>query len=230
MSHIPKRAKILLLALFAAASLVIVTAVRKFHVKEPEQAAPKPAAEAPKPEIFLEPAAPGSALNIAGDEEFKKHITNSLKLIWLYDRDSFLFIRKSVYQIRKADRTDFRIIDNIPEVLISPDNAYKSITWCAGIIAHQSFHLAGNLTKTAQKTKMIPLPGEKPAKESKPANPAEFKRKTLSSLLDEEAGAGEFQIRVLQKTGAPLSEINPVRKRDSKDFSVSHDGAYSLKP
>lgn len=47
-----------------------------------------------------------SALDIQGSPEFKGRITGALKLIWMADRDTFLFVKKYVYIIRSENKTD----------------------------------------------------------------------------------------------------------------------------
>ena len=174
-----------------------------------------------------------SKLKITGSDGFKRNITESLRLIWLYDKPAFKFIRNNIFEIRSANSTDFVFENRIPVILISDANAYKSSTWCAGIMAHHAFHAYARMLKNrGKKTGVIPpLPGAKVKKAKKVyPNPLGVNYTNLNTIIAVEDKCSDFQIRVLKKIGAPKSEINYIRNRDPRDFSISHDGAYSVNP
>lgn len=177
--------------------------------------------------------APGSGLAIEGSQYFKRQVTRSLKLIWLYDREAFGFVRKYVYVVRSADKTAFGMHAGVPTVFISEANTYKSDAWCAGIIAHHAWHSYFRSASRAadRKRGVPPPPGEKAEWiEKKVPNPLEYDITTLRDITAQEARADEFQLRVLRAVGASRAEINSVSRRDPRDLSVSHDGSYSSKP
>ncbi|MCG2726821.1 MAG: hypothetical protein L6420_11335 [Elusimicrobia bacterium] len=174
-----------------------------------------------------------SKLKITGSAGFERHITQSLQLIWLYDKPAFKFIRENIYEIKSANSTSFVFENGIPVILISDENAYKSLTWCAGIISHHAFHAYARILKNRnEKNKAVPpLPGKKIKKRY------EFRMDfmgidytDLNTIIAVENKASAFQMRVLEKIGAPKSEIRYIKKRNPKDFSISHDGAYSVNP
>jgi hypothetical protein len=194
-------------------------------------AEPPSAGEAP-PALPYEGAIPGSGLAIEGSSFFKRQVTRSLKLIWLYDKDSFNFIRKYVYIVRSGDKTSFVMHEGVPTILISEANTYKSDAWCAGIIAHHAWHSYFRFETLAAKRKreIPPPPGESSERIKNLApNPMRFDLTTVRDIKAQEADADIFQLKVLKAVGASGQEMNSVRRRAAKDLSVSHDGSYSSK-
>jgi hypothetical protein len=170
-----------------------------------------------------------AALEVKGDDNFKSQVTHSLKLIWLSDREDFLFIKKYLSVIRNEDKTEFYLDNGRPVAALSKAQANRSLTWCAGLIAHQAFHSYIKFNSKKKQKVRPPLPGEKDEREFL-VNPAAFDYTSLNSILNMEARACSFQMEVLRKIGAPRREINALVKRAPRDFSVSHDGNYSIKP
>ncbi|MEA3307177.1 MAG: hypothetical protein U9Q34_05290, partial [Elusimicrobiota bacterium] len=150
-----------------------------------------------------------------------------------YDKSAFKFIRKNVFEIRSANSTSFVFEKGIPIVLISDKNVYNSMTWCAGIIAHHAFHAYARIVKNrSKKTKKVPpLPGEKKIKAKKVyPDPLGVDYTGLDTIIAVEKRCSDFQMRVMENIGAPKSEIRYIKNRDPRDFSISHDGAYSVNP
>jgi hypothetical protein len=181
----------------------------------------------PLPEVYN----PGVALDIQGSEEFKDQVTRSLKLIWMADRDTFLFIKKNLSVIRNENKTGFYFDGSgRPVAAISSDHAFRSLTWCAGIIAHQAWHAWYKMSSREKPAAGAPpLPGESPPA-GEAVVPAIMDYKGMDAILYTEDRAFAFQLDVLRKVGAPRSEINLVLRRAPRDFSAGHDGSYSLNP
>ena len=172
-------------------------------------------------------------LKMSGSRGFKRQITEALRLIWLYDKSSFKFVRKYIYEIKSSNSTEFLIENGIPIIVISDKNAYKSVTWCAGIIAHHTFHAYARVVKNrGKKSKIIPpVPGTKSGKVNLDGiNPLAVDFTGLETILAIEDKASLFQMKLLKKIGAPKTEINLIKNRNPKDFSISHDGSYSVNP
>ena len=170
-----------------------------------------------------------SALDIQGSPKFKSQVTGALKLIWMADRETFLFIKKQLYVIRNEDKTDFYLDAGQPVAAVSSAHAFRSMPWCAGIIAHQAFHSFSKLG-ARKKTAFLPPPPGAAAVLKVEANPMSLKYTSLESLLDGEKQASEFQIKVLIATGAKRADVRSVEKRTPRDFTTGHDGNFSLKP
>ena len=184
------------------------------------------------PHVVVPPGqeeAPLLTLDIQGSPEFKSQVTHALKLIWMADRDTFLSIKNSLYAIRNENKTDFYMDNGRPVAAISNDNAFKSLTWCAGIIAHQAWHASYAMSRKKKNSVPPPLPGEKYERKFD-ANPMRVDYKGLDAILEMENQASVFQLDVLKKVGAPRSEAGLVQHRAPRDFTTAHDGNYSLNP
>lgn len=207
---------------------------------KPAQPAPKPAADqsavrtdeggkgvdaARIPEAYD----PKAGMEIEGPPEFKSQVTHALKLVWLADRETFLFLRKHIHIIRNENKTDFYLDNGRPVAAISRDHAFRSLTWCAGILAHQGWHAWYTLARKKKSRAAPPLPGEKDGRVLD-INPARFDYKGLDAILYVEEKASAFQLDVLKKVGAPAGETRRVTRRGPRDFTHAHDGNYALNP
>ncbi|OGR67622.1 MAG: hypothetical protein A2081_00740 [Elusimicrobia bacterium GWC2_61_19] len=199
-------------------------------------AATAPAAEEPAGVVPLsssiplpEAYDPQAGLDIQGSPEFKSQVTHALKLVWLADRNIFLFIRKNLSVIRNENKTGFYTDDGRPVAALSTGQAFRSLTWCAGVIAHQAWHAWNELNAAKKVRRAPPLPGERDGRLPE-ANPASVNYKGLGAVLSAEDRAFAFQLDVLRKVGAPKKETDLVLRRDPRDFTAAHDGSYALNP
>lgn len=172
---------------------------------------------------------PKAGIDIQGSPEFKSQVTHSLKLVWLADRETFLFLKKNLYVIRNETQTGFYMEEGRPVAALSAEHAFRSLTWCAGILAHQGWHAWYTLARKKKNRAAPPLPGEKDERVLD-VNPARFDYKGLDAILYTEEKASAFQLDVLNKVGAPAGETRRVSKRGKRDFRHAHDGNYALKP
>lgn len=194
----------------------------------PDEAASQGTAAARIPDAYD----PKAGLDIQGSPEFKSQVTHALKLIWMGDRETFLFIRNNLSVIRNEMQTGFYMENGRPVAALSNDHAFRSLTWCAGVIAHQAWHAAYTLNKRKQKaprTAAPPLPGEKSDRQVD-ANPMRFDYSGMDAILYVEDRASAFQLETLKKAGAPRRETDPLFRRAPRDFSLSHDGNYAINP
>lgn len=172
---------------------------------------------------------PSAGLEIEGPVEFKSQVTHALKLVWMADRNTFLFIKKNLTTIRNENRTGFYAEPGRTVAALSSDHAFRSLTWCAGVIAHQAWHAWYDLNTRKPRRKAPPPPGQTDTRLPE-ANPAKVDYKGLDAILYTEDRAFSFQLEVLRKTGAPKKETDPVLRREPRDFTSGHDGSYSLNP
>lgn len=173
---------------------------------------------------------PRVAIDIEGSPEFKGQVLSALKLIWAADRDTFMFIKNNLSVIRSQNMTGFYMDHGQAVAAISDANAFRSVTWCAGVIAHQAWHAAYALAKNKNKALPPPPPPGQKADLRVDANPVRVDYHGMDSLLDIEAKAFAFQLDVLRKVGAPRSETRRLLRRKPKDFSLAHDGDYNINP
>lgn len=188
-------------------------------------AVPSPQAQPPARDANT----PGTGIDIQGSPEFKNQVTHALKLIWLADRDTFLFIKNNLYVVRSDNKTGFYRENGVPSASISNDHAFRSLPWCAGVIAHQAWHSWATLNAKKKGVPAPPPPGESD-KRRREMNPAKVNYKGMDAILDSEDRAFSFQLDVMRKTGASKKEIKLVLLRAPRDFSSGHDGSYELNP
>ncbi|OGR43718.1 MAG: hypothetical protein A2X35_08645 [Elusimicrobia bacterium GWA2_61_42] len=194
-------------------------------LQEEPPAAARPRSRLPLPEAYN----PELGLDVQGPPEFKSQVTHALKLIWMADRDTFLFLKKNLSVIRNENKTGFYLDGGRTVAALSSDHAFRSLTWCAGIIAHQAWHAWYELNTRKRTRRAPPPPGEADASVPE-ANPAKLDYKSLGVILETEDRAFAFQLAVLRKVGAPAKETTPVLRRAPKEFTLAHDGSYALNP
>lgn len=198
--------------------------------KAPEEpAAPGPAAGTGAAAGLSETYDSRSGVDIQGSPEFVNQATRALKLIWLSDRETFFFLKRNLFIIRNEDKTGFYLDGGRPVAALSRDHAFRSLTWCAGVIAHQGWHAWYTLTKNKKSRPAPPPPGEKDEREFR-VNHANFDYKGLDAIFYIEDKASAFQLAVLRKVGAPARETGPVLRRAPREFQYAHDGNYALNP
>lgn len=195
---------------------------------KPDDVSTLGAAAARLPEVYD----PKAGLDIQGPPEFKSQVTHALKLVWQADRPTFLFIRTNLAVIRNEMLTGFYLENGRSVAALSRDHAFRSLTWCAGIIAHQAWHAAytqGKKRRKAAGTAPPPPPGEKSERPVE-ANPMVFDYSGMAAILYVEDKSSAFQLDVLKKIGAPARETGPLFRRAPRDFHLSHDGNYAINP
>ena len=172
---------------------------------------------------------PKAGIDIQGSTEFKNQVTHALKLVWMADRETFLFLKKNLYVIRNETQTGFYMEEGRPVAALSTEHAFRSLTWCSGVLAHQGWHAWYTLTKKKKSRIAPPLPGEKDERVMD-INPARFDYKGLDAILYIENKASDFQLEVLKKVGAPARETGRVARRGKRNFEHAHDGNYAINP
>ena len=171
-------------------------------------------------------------LNINSDNQyFRKQVTDALGLIWNIDNGETYnsMIRDKISEIRYDDKTGFDIIDGKYIISISPEHAFRSVTWCAGIIMHQAWHAWYKRQQSGAGKRVPPKPGQK-SNFDYDINPLKTEIVSLDDIFAVEARASAFQLKILQLVGAPASETDLLENRDYKDLSTGHDGSFKLKP
>ena len=172
---------------------------------------------------------PKAGIAIEGSPEFKSQVTHALKLIWMSDRETFFFLKKNLFVIRNETQTGFYMDNGRPVAALSKAHAFRSLTWCSGVIAHQGWHAWYTLTYKKKSRVAPPLPGETDGRQMD-INPMRFDYKGLDAIMYIENKASAFQLDVLKKVGAPAKETGPVSRRRPREFQYAHDGNYALNP
>lgn len=169
------------------------------------------------------------ALDIKGTEDFKSKIKESLRVLWLYDKEgSFRLVRRYVFEIRESNRTMFYWDNEKPIAEVSKEMVdNNSKTYLASVLAHLGWHGYYLTEKKGKNKKDVPLPGKENIDKSF-AMPFGTDFKKLDDLYKVEEEAFKYQLSVLNKINAPQNEQRILKNRDYKDFSPAHDGNYFI--
>lgn len=96
-------------------------------------------------------------VEIRGTSEFQVRVVSALKLLKAQAADAYSIITNEIGVIEQSKRSGMRAWLKPPKFEMADGTAY-SITWCAGSIAHDSFHskLYHDYLREKPKTKQVP--------------------------------------------------------------------------
>jgi hypothetical protein len=193
---------------------------------------------AKRPQTFQDPLAAQSnydqsfksaSFQIKGDRKglFKNQVLLALQMIWENDRPMFNEIKRYVYVIRLGDKTSFEVEEGVPTIVITNKTAFRSVTWCAGAIAHQLF-LARNYFALKQRdlaAGKAAILGRAQLPEQE-IIPIEVNYSDMKSYENFEKQADAYHILILRRLKAPANEISAIINRPPYDYSYTHDGVF----
>jgi len=137
-------------------------------------------------------------VEIVGQEKFIQQVTKAMSLIQENAPDDLELIAKYLRRIEEHDHSGMDASREAPTCQLAPASAYASVTWCAGCIAHEAYH-------------------------SKLSQSPDY----AYGLEQEEEECMAYQLTVLQKIGAPRSELEHLAAQDGKHFDLDGDGEYT---
>lgn len=143
-------------------------------------------------------------IQICGDKAFIEQVERSLRLLREKSPDAFQLTQRFAPRIEQSSRSGMRAYADPPTFDLSPKTANYSDTWCAGSIAHDTYH--SKLYHEYLGAHDGPVPDEE----------WRGKAKELECI--------HFQARVLKDIGAPDYEIDYVSHSDGSHFDLDGDG------
>jgi hypothetical protein len=143
-------------------------------------------------------------VQICGDKDFIEQVERSLRLLREKSPDAFKLTQRFAPRIEQSSRSGMRAYVDPPTFDLSPITANYSDTWCAGSIAHDTYH--SKLYHEYVDAHGGPVPDEEWC----------GKAKELECI--------QYQARVLKDIGAPESEVSYVSKLDGSHFDLNGDG------
>jgi hypothetical protein len=149
-------------------------------------------------QLLLSTRAFGSEIEINGTEKFRGTISNALVLLELKSPEAYKIVTNNIGIIRESERSGMRADERRPVFELNDSSAFYSLTWCASVIAHDSFH--SKLYHDYQKAHSGSVPPD------------------VWIGHDAETKCLEHQVQVLKAIGAPENEINYCSKI-SPDYS-----------
>jgi len=142
-------------------------------------------------------------IEIAGDEKFINQVKAALSLIKSKASDDYVSIKKYIRKIQESYHSGMVANSEIPTFYLTAKSALNSLTWCAGIIAHDSYH--SKLYNDYKAANGEPVPD------------------SIWIGRDAEMKCLKYQARVLSNIGAPESEIDYVNSLDGSYAEVDYD-------
>lgn len=127
-----------------------------------------------------------------GTAKFQEQITNALQLLKTKAPTAYVTVTKEIGIIRQATHSGMNAWTNPPTFDLTERTAFYSLTWCAGAIAHDSFH-------------------SKLYHDCLRKNPRKGVPDAAWKGEEAEARCLEYQIRVLKEIEAPVHEIDWCR-------------------
>src|SRR3954464_7225616 len=79
-------------------------------------------------------------VQVCGDKAFITQVEGSLRLLLEKSPDAFRLTQRFAPRIEQCSRSGMRAYDEPPTFDLSPTTANYSGTWCAGSIAHDTYH------------------------------------------------------------------------------------------
>ena len=148
-------------------------------------------------------------IRIVGDKEFISQVKASLELISRFVHEEFANIQRYIGIIEQNKRSGMFAYKKPPKYQMSKVTAFYSLTWCAGTIAHDSYH-----SKLYHDYKEFY---------------GEFVPDNVWIGREAEAKCLAYQLMVMQKIGAPEYELNYLKILDSNYYDIDRDGDYDKK-
>jgi hypothetical protein len=145
------------------------------------------ACSSPKPVV----ARNSEAVAIQGTPRFQQQVEEALTLLRAKSPGAYSIVTNRVGVIREAEHSGMRAEQNPPVFELNDRSAFYSVTWCAGVIAHDSFH--SQLYHGYKETHAAKVPA------------------AVWTGHEAEAKCLEHQVRVLTELGAPPGELNYCR-------------------
>jgi len=146
-------------------------------------------------------------LQIKGSTRFVDQVVRALTLLRDKSPVAYAIVTNHVGSIKQAKRSGMRLDVVPPTFELADPTAFYSLTWCAGSIAHDSFHAKLYQDKVKEIHAALPA-GD------------------WSAQVEEEKQCLAHQLHVLRAIGAPLLELNHCAAQDGTHPDVNRDGKY----
>ena len=154
--------------------------------------------------ILVYPLAYGAEIDIIGSSKFKQQTRRALILLEDKAPRECQIVEKYVGRIEENQRSGMFAYRKPPTFQMSSRVAFYSVTWCAGSIAHDSYH--SKLYHDYIKINGEPVPYD------------------AWAGFEAEKKCIKYQLEVLNKIKAPMREISHCASSDGTHSDVNKDG------
>ena len=147
-----------------------------------------------------------SDIKIIGTDKFKKQVKEALDLLKEKSPRAYAMANRYIGIIEQSQRSGMTAYEEPPSFQLADRSAFYSITWCAGVIAHDSYH-----SKLYHDYKDF------------------HKRRVPNEIwigANAEKKCMKHQLQILKEIGAPAHEIEHTKKTNPNFYDVNQDGQY----
>jgi len=152
------------------------------------QTATPPLTTEPQTTIF------NNEIEIIGDQEFIRQVEAALTLLKDKDPEAFSMVEKYIGRIEQGDHSGMWAYKDPPTFELTDRTAFYSVTWCASVIAHDSYH--SKLYHDYRSTHSGSVPDD------------------VWRGVEAERQCIAYQLNVAIKIGAPQREIDYLKSLD----------------
>jgi hypothetical protein len=145
-------------------------------------------------------------IKIEGNEQFTAAVGKALALLKTKSPEAYRLASEYIGIIRQGKHSGMWAYLTPPMLEMGERTVNYSVTWCAGAIAHDSWH--SKLYHDYQKVHSGGVPDE------------------IWGGQEVEKRCMEHQLRVMRAIGAPEEEIRHIQQQDGTYFDVNKDGKY----
>jgi hypothetical protein len=138
-------------------------------------------------------------LIIQGTPQFQEQVTKALTLLKTRSRDGYATATNYIGIIQQHEHSGMEVHRRPPVFQLNDKSANYSVTWCAGVIAHDSIH-------------------SKLYFDYKKQHPWLWVRPEIHSGENAELACIEHQLAVLKDIGAPTNEIDWCRQSKTNEY------------
>lgn len=167
---------------------------------------------------------PSSAVEpeIVGSVQFSNQVVQALALLRDRDTNAYSIVTNFVGRIQEAESGGMVANATPPTFMLSIAAATSSITWCASVIAHDSFH--SKLYHDYKRS--IPVSFDSRLYPDIPKYPVEVPSDAWVGL-EAEQKCMAHQIQVMERIGAPVLELGHA-KQNADGHYVTNSGWYYM--
>jgi hypothetical protein len=145
-----------------------------------------------------------AGIQVEGQRAFVEQTRRALALLQAKAPEAFGIVQRHVGRIRQANRSGMRADQDPPTYEMADATAFYSLTWCAGSIAHDSYH--SMLFDEHRRMHGEPVPDE------------------AWTGREREMECIEHQVQVMRDIGAAEAEVTYLSSLDGSHFDGDGDG------
>lgn len=142
-------------------------------------------------------------IEVIGDQEFIRQVEAALTLLEDKDPEAFSIVKNYIGRIEQGEHSGMWAYKDPPTFELANRSAFYSITWCAGIIAHDSYH--SKLYHDYKSTHLRSVPDD------------------VWTGVEAERQCIAYQLNIAIKIGSPQHEIDYIKTLDGTHYDAPYE-------